>query len=261
MNTVRKAAAQTGLVVGLPIILVALWAVATRNSTNFFVTTPGELWTTFIDTWIGDRFTTDVMPSLTRFSIGVVLAIALGVGLGTPIGLSRSLRRLTEPLFEFFRALPPPVLVPVLMLLVGVNDSMKVLVIVSGAVWPVLLNTVEGVRAVDPVLRDTAKTYGIGGVARLRHVVLPSASPQIFVGVRQSLSIGLILMVISEMFASSEGLGLTIVTFQRTFAVPEMWSGVLMLGLTGFGVSVVFQLCERRALRWYHGQRKAHHGR
>jgi ABC-type nitrate/sulfonate/bicarbonate transport system permease component len=261
MAPVRRALVQVGYIAGLPAVLVVLWGLATQNSTNFFVTTPSELWTTFVDTWIGDRFAADVLPSLARFAIGAGLAIALGVGLGIPIGLLRWLRRLTEPLFEFFRAMPPPVLVPVLMLLIGVNDAMKIVVIVSGAIWPVLLNTVEGVRAVDPVLRDTARTYGIGGLAQIRHVVLPSASPQIFAGIRQSLSIALILMVISEMFASSEGIGLTIVTFQRTFAVPEMWSGVLMLGLIGFVVSVVFQISERRVLRWYHGQRKVHHGR
>ena len=92
-------------------------------------------------------------------------------------------------------------------------------------------------------------------------MVLPAAAPQIFTGVRQSLSVGLILMVISEMFASSSGLGFTIVTFQRTFAVPEMWSGVLLLGLLGLLVSVGFQVVERRVLHWYHGQREVQHGR
>jgi ABC-type nitrate/sulfonate/bicarbonate transport system permease component len=261
MSTLKNALVQVGYVVVLPALLVLAWWLATRDTTNFYVTTPGELWTTFLDTWFGGTFTASVLPSVMRFVIGTGVAIVLGIALGVPIGQMRWLRRYTEPLFEFFRAIPPPVLVPVLMLLVGVNDSMKLLVIVSGAIWPVLLNTVEGVRALDPVLGDTSRTYGISGVARLRYVVLPAAAPQIVTGIRQSLSIGLILMVISEMFASSSGLGFTIVTFQRTFAVPEMWSGVLLLGLIGFAVSLVFQFCERRVLRWYHGQREAQHGR
>jgi ABC-type nitrate/sulfonate/bicarbonate transport system permease component len=94
------------------------------------------------------------------------------------------------------------------------------------------------------------------GWARVRYLVLPSAGPQIIAGIRQCLSIGLILMVISEMFASSSGLGFTIVQFQRSFAVPEMWSGIVILGLIGVAMSFIFQFTERRILRWYHGLRE-----
>jgi ABC-type nitrate/sulfonate/bicarbonate transport system permease component len=130
-------------------------------------------------------------------------------------------------------------------------------VIVFGCVWPVLLNTVEGVRATDGVLSDTSRAYGITGAARLRHLLLPAASPQIFAGLRQALSIAIILMVISEMFAASNGLGFAIVQFQRSFAIPEMWSGIILLGLLGFLLSELFRLAERRALAWYHGLRDA----
>jgi ABC-type nitrate/sulfonate/bicarbonate transport system permease component len=111
------------------------------------------------------------------------------------------------------------------MLFAGIGDTMKVLVIVSGCMWPILINTAEGVRAVDEVLSDTCRSYRITEPSRLRHLVLRSASPQIVTGMRQSLSIAIILMVISEMFAASNGIGFTIVQFQRSFAIPEMWSG------------------------------------
>jgi ABC-type nitrate/sulfonate/bicarbonate transport system permease component len=184
-----------------------------------------------------------------------------GILIGVFVGRVWWLRSLTEPVFEFFRALPPPVLVPILMVLIGANDQMKVAVIVSGAIWPVLLNTVEGVRNVDPTLRDTCDTYGIHRLAQYRYLVLPSAGPQIMAGVRQALSIGLILMVISEMFASSSGIGFTIVQFQRSFAVPAMWSGIVLLGLIGVLMSLLFQFTERRVLAWYHGQREVQRGR
>jgi ABC-type nitrate/sulfonate/bicarbonate transport system permease component len=119
---------------------------------------------------------------------------------------------------------------------------------------------VEGARAVDEVLDDTSRSYGITGWARIRHMVLPAASPQIVAGMRQSLSISIILMVISEMFASSSGLGFTVVQFQRSFALPEMWSGIIVLGLIGFALSLVFQVFESRALRWYHGLRRSEVG-
>ena len=242
--------------VTLPAVLILTWWAATLGTTSFYVPTPSILATAFADTWFGDRIATDVLPSLGRLLIGVLCAIILGIVAGLLIGSLKWLRSLTEPVLEFFRAVPPPVLVPVLMLLMGITDSMKIVVIISGCIWPVLLNTIEGVRAIDSVLSDSSRTYGVTGAARIRYLVLPSAAPQIMAGVRQCLSIGLILMVVSEMFASSSGLGFTIVQFQRSFAVPEMWSGIVILGLIGVGLSLIFQFTERRFLRWYHGLRE-----
>ncbi|MCU1419061.1 MAG: nitrate transporter permease [Mycetocola sp.] len=237
----------------LPLLLVALWWVLTLGSSNFFVPKPPQLVETFWEVWVGERFFTDFLPSIGRLFLGLTAAIVLGVSLGVLIGCFRWLRSFTEPLLEFFRAIPPPVLVPLFMLIIGINDQMKVAVIVSGAIWPVLLNTVEGVRAVDAVLSDTCQTYRIRGLARLRCLVVPGASPQIMTGIRQCLSIGLILMVISEMFGSSSGLGFTIILFERAFAIPEMWSGIAVLGLIGVALSVISQAVERRILRWYAG--------
>jgi ABC-type nitrate/sulfonate/bicarbonate transport system permease component len=239
--------------VGLPVLLVAMWWGLTLGPTNFYVPTPQKLGETFFKVWGGERFVTDFLPSVTRLFIGLVATIVLGAVLGVLIGSFRWLRSLTEPVLEFFRAIPPPVLVPLFMLLMGPTDQMRIVVIVSGAIWPVLLNTVEGVRAVDDVLANTSRTYRINGFARLRYLVLPAASPQIMTGIRQSLSIGLILMVISEMFGASSGLGFTIVLFQRGFAIPEMWSGIVVLGLIGITLSLISKAVEGKVLRWYRG--------
>lgn len=238
---------------GLPALLVLIWWIATLVTTNFFVPTPENLIVTFFETWFGPRMWIDVLPSIGRFAAGVAIAIVAGMVLGILIGLNRRLRYYTEPMFEFFRALPPPVLIPVLMLFIGATDGMKIVVIALGAIWPVLLNTVEGVRAADPVQTETSRSYGIHGWNRVRYQVLPGATPQILTGVRQALPIGLILMVISEMFAPTTGLGFSIIQFQRRFAIPEMWSGILVLGLIGFGVAMLFRVVERRILRWYYG--------
>lgn len=238
---------------GLPVALVALLWVYAAGADNFAVPTPDVIASTFLDEWLGQRLVDDVLPSLVRFVIGVGLAVLLGIALGLAIGTSPVLRALTEPVFELFRALPPPVLIPVFMLFLGANDTMKVAIIVVGCIWPVLLNTIEGVRSIDPVQTETSRSFGVTGFRRIQYQVLPSAAPAIFAGVRQCLSIGLILMVISEMFASSAGLGFTIIQFQRTFAIPQMWSGILVLGLIGVAVSLVFQFVQRRVLGWYLG--------
>ncbi|MDQ1034966.1 ABC-type nitrate/sulfonate/bicarbonate transport system permease component [Streptomyces sp. V3I8] len=245
------------LVVALPAVLVVAWWSASNDSTDVYWPPLRTILTTFPDVWTGERLRGDILPSLVRLTAGYACAAVAGVALGTVIGSYRRVRAVCEPVLEFLRAVPPPVLVPVIMLFAGIGDTMKIVVIASGCVWPVLLNTVEGVRAVDSVMSETARSYGITGVARLRHLVLPAASPQIFAGLRQALSVGIILMVISEMFAASNGLGFTVVQFQRGFAIPEMWTGILLLGLLGFVLSVLFRLAERRALGWYHGLRDA----
>ncbi|MEU9283426.1 ABC transporter permease [Streptomyces sp. NPDC048275] len=242
-------------VIAVPALLVTGWWLASDGSTDIYWPPLRTILKTFPDVWTGERLRADVLPSVTRLLAGYLSAAVVGVALGTVIGSYRRVRAVCEPVLEFLRAVPPPVLIPVIMLFAGIGDTMKIAVIASGCVWPILLNTVEGVRAVDSVMAETARSYGITGVARLRTVVLPSASPQIFAGLRQALSIGIILMVISEMFAASNGLGFTIVQFQRGFAIPDMWTGILVLGLLGFLLSVVFQLVERRVLGWYHGLR------
>jgi ABC-type nitrate/sulfonate/bicarbonate transport system permease component len=250
-----RAARRVAEILLLPTLLVLLWWWYSARTQSFFLPTPGSVVTRFRSVWFGQRALDDLLPSVVRLLTGYGLAAALGVGLGLPIGASRRLRSVVEPVLEFFRAIPPPVLVPVLILFAGLTDTMKILVIISGCVWPVLLNTVEGVRSVDPVLLDTARVFGIHGRAWLRHLVLRAASPHIMAGLRQALSIAIILMVISEMFASSNGLGFAIVQFQRSFDIPEMWAGILVLGLLGVLLSALFRLVERRVLRWYTGQR------
>jgi ABC-type nitrate/sulfonate/bicarbonate transport system permease component len=241
----------------LPAALFALWWYATEHSTNYYVPPLRSIIDRFRPVWTAARLRSDVLPSVLRLVVGYLLASLIAVGVGILVGTNPRLRMASEPALEFLRAIPPPVLVPVIMLFSGIGNTMKVLVIASGCLWPVLLNTVAGVRAVDEVLSDTCRSYGITGRARLWHLVLPSAGPQIVTGMRQALSIGIILMVISEMFAASNGLGFTIIGFQRSFAITDMWTGILLLGLLGLAASLVFSVAERTALTWYNGLRDA----
>lgn len=243
--------------VGLPGVLFGLWWLLSAGSTDIYLPPLSRILTAFGEVWFSQRILDDVLPSLGRLAVGFALAALLGIGLGVLIGLSRAVRLTVEPVLEFFRAIPPPVLVPILMLFAGIEDTMKITVIAAGAVWPILLNTVEGVRGIDEVLRDTARLYRLRGVRALWHLVLRSASPRIFTGLRQALSIAVILMVVSEMFAATNGVGFTIISFQRGFAIPEMWSGIILLGLLGVALSLLFRVAERRALSWYFGLRRA----
>ncbi|WP_432906642.1 ABC transporter permease [Micromonospora matsumotoense] len=241
---------------GLPMLLLVVWALVATRATSRFFPDPVTIADAFVDTWVGPAFVEDVLPSLARLGLGAAASIVVGIAAGTVIGLTPWLRELLEPLLEFLRAVPPPVLIPVMMILLGITDTMKVVVIVSGAVWPILLNTIEGVRSTDSVMTETARSFRVTWWERLWFLVLPAASPRIMAGVRQALSVALILMVISEMFASSSGLGYRIAYFQRNYLIAEMWSGILLLGLVGVFLAVAFGLVERRVLRWYHGIRE-----
>jgi ABC-type nitrate/sulfonate/bicarbonate transport system permease component len=250
---------QLALGLTLPVLLLALAWILLADSKNFYAPPLGKILAAFGPTW-APRWASDVLPSIARLLVGYAAAVILGVGLGIALGVRPRLRAVFEPALELFRAIPPPALVPALKLLFGMGPAMKVLVIVSGAVWPILLNTIEGVRAIDEVLADTCRCYGITGVRRLRVLVLRAASPQIVTGMRQALSIAIILMVISDMFVSSSGLGFAIVDFQRGFSIPEMWSGILLLGGLGVALSLVFRGFDALALRWYHGLRRPQRG-
>jgi ABC-type nitrate/sulfonate/bicarbonate transport system permease component len=258
--TLRWAVAG-GLAVALPVVLVIVWWYASASSLNPYYPPLKNIYEAFGPTWLHGRVVHDILPSLARLAVGWGLAVLLGVALGVPVGSSRRVRAFCEPVLEFLRAIPPPILVPVFILVTGIGNTMKILVIVSGCVWPVLLNTVEGVRATDEVLADTCRSYGITGPARLWHLVIRSASPQIVTGMRQALSIGIILMVISEMTAASNGLGFTVVQFQRSFELTAMWTGIVVLGVLGVLLAGLMRLFERYALRWYFGVRQSQRDR
>jgi ABC-type nitrate/sulfonate/bicarbonate transport system permease component len=244
------------LTLGLPVVLLAVWWVASAGSTSFFWPPLATIAKTFPETWTLDPLLHDVLPSVSRLIAGYLIALVVGVALGIAIGSYRTLRAICEPGMEFLRAVPPPVLVPVIALFAGYTGSTsKVITIALGCLWPVLLNTVEGVRALDEVLLETARSYRLG-----RRVVLRGASPQIATGARQALSIGVILMVISELFGANRGLGAAIVQFQRGFQIPQMWTGIILLGLLGVVLSGVFRLIEHRSLAWYRGLRQSERG-
>ena len=260
MSAVRIAA-RLGYLLGLPFLLLGTWWLVTEHSTSFFWPPLSGILKVLPETWFGDRLQADVLPSTARLLSGYLIALVVAVAAGVAIGLSRTLRALTEPTLEFFRAIPPPVLVPVIALFAGYTGSTsKVVTIALGCVWPILLNTVEGVRGLDEVYLDTARCYQFRRRSRLLHVVLRGASPQIVAGARQALSIGVILMVISELFGAERGLGASIVQFQRSFAIPQMWTGIIVLGLLGLVLSLLFRFVEHGVLAWYRGLRNADRG-
>lgn len=251
----RRNLIGTGLEIAVPIAVIAVLWVWSSRSDSFFFPALSEILETFSETWLFERWGSDVVPSLIRLGAGFGIAVVVAVVVGIPLGMSATARRAASPIVEFLRAIPPPALIPFAIVVIGVGDNMKIFIIAFVCIWPVLLNTIDGITGIDPTMLDTAKVYSMRGRDKLRRLIIPAASPQIFAGMRTAVSLSLILMVISEMVASTNGIGFFVLQAQRSFAIPEMWSGIVLLGLLGYILNAIFVLVERRVLAWHRGAR------
>ena len=194
-----------------------------------------------------------IFVSMKRAAVGYFLAAAVFIPLGILMGLSQRVYRWFEIVVEMLRPVPPPVVIPVALLFFGLGDEMKIFVIFFSCAWPILLNTLDGVRGLDWVLLNTARTFGLTRRKIIWQVILPACSPQIVTGLRVSLPIMLILVVISEMVGSTDGIGYFVLDAQRRFKVAQMYAGMLALALLGYTLNQLFNRIVRWLLPWQRG--------
>ncbi|MFC0116308.1 ABC transporter permease [Kibdelosporangium aridum] len=246
MNLLRSFARNWAFFIGI----VVVWQLVTAAVRSPFFPTPATIADHLGRLLLTDAVVHDILPSVGRILGGWLIAVAIGVTLGTALGLTKTGMAYVGSLFAFFRAIPPPALIPVFMILFGIDTTMKLATIVFGALWPVLLNTVDGVRSVDPVKTDIARAFRISPHLRLFMIVIPAALPKIFAGLRISLSIALLLMVVSEMVGVTNGIGYQLRYAQDQFSFPDMWAWVVLLGALGYVFNTLLLVLERRALHW-----------
>jgi ABC-type nitrate/sulfonate/bicarbonate transport system permease component len=243
-------------VLGIAVVLLALlgWEVLARVRASVYIPPVTTIAVTFVHEWFSPQFRDQALPSLYRMLSGYLIASVLGVTIGVLIGAYRPLYRTVDPFLQFLRAIPPSAIIPVGILLIGIGDAMKIVVICFGAFWPILVNAADGARNVPAERLDTARIFGVSPAGQLLRVTFPSALPGIFAGLRTGLSIAFIMIVVSEMIGSTNGLGYYILQAQRTFAIPEMYGGIVLLAILGYTLNVGFIAIERRVLAWHHGQ-------
>lgn len=244
----------------LPLLLVVVWWVTSADSTSFYFPPLSLIADRFQDIWLFDKVPTEIFPSFGRLLVGFGVAVVAGVLLGLLLGTVGWLEKSVRPIIEFLRATPGVAILPIMMLLLGLGTAMKIAVIAMVSTWPVLLNTIDGVRSVEPVLKDVASSYRLTLADRLRCIVLPTAAPQIFAGARTSLAIGVVAMVITEMVGTPGGIGHFILQSQREFDIVAMWTGIIALGILGYLLNKLFGLVENRVLRWHKGMIAHHEG-
>ena len=236
-------------------LVLVLWWVLSANSTNTFFPPLKDILTQLWDLWVVGDARSQLWSSLEHFAIGYTLAGVLGVLAGALLWKFARVGEAVSPVLYFVYVIPTAALLPAIMAIMGIGASMQVTIIVLAAIWPTLLNTLDGMRATDPVKLDTAAALHLSGTRTVWTVVLPGAMPQIMAGLRHSLQISVIMMVVSELVASQSGIGFFILEAQQRFAITDMWTGIIVLALIGSVLTFLFILVERVVLAWYLGAR------
>jgi sulfonate transport system permease protein len=231
------------------------WWVWSADSQSLYFPPLREILGRLYDLWIVGDAKGQLAPSLEHFALGYLIAGAAGIGVGALLWSLWFLQEAVSPFLYFLYVLPAPVLIPAVMTIFGIGFAMKVVIIAFAAVWPTLLNTMDGMRGVDPIQLDTAHVLGISGLTVVWRVVLPAALPQIVAGLRNSLQVAVVLMVVSEMVASTSGIGYFILYAQQSFAIVDMWTGIIVLAVIGSAMNLLFVVLENRILHWHYRAR------
>lgn len=252
MNVVMDRTKSVLEQIWLPVLLVIIWFVASASSTNPFLPPLSRIWESFIIELQSGGLAANFIASMRNIAAGLFLGVLVGVVLGMVIGKSRVLRAIFNPYLQFARSVPQVALVPIIIGALGITALPKIWAIGFACIWPVLLNTVDGVRAIDPGVRDLVRSYRINRKLELFKVVIPAAMPQMMAGIRIALSVAVVVMVVSEIYGATEGLGYFINYSKGLFQPQSTWMGTLLVGLIGYLLSVLFLFIEKRALHWYH---------
>ncbi|MEH1031480.1 ABC transporter permease [Micromonospora profundi] len=191
-----------------------------------------------------------VGASLTRSLAGLGLAVLTAIPLGLLIGWYRPLAELLSPLLEVFRNTAALALLPVFVLILGLGETSKIALVLYACSWPILLNTIAGVKGVDPLLIRSARSMGLNHLRLFQKVILPAAVPTIFTGIRLAGAYSILVLVAAEMVGAKAGLGYLINYAQYNFAIPDMYSGIITISAIGLVVNQLLVALERRFSTW-----------
>jgi ABC-type nitrate/sulfonate/bicarbonate transport system permease component len=193
----------------------------------------------------------EMLGSLFHMLQGFVVGSAIGIVAGVLLGAFRRVFKTLEPTLELLRVIPLPALIPPALLLLGLGGGMKVVIVALATFWPVLINTLHGVRSVDQALVETARTFRIPTRNFVLTIMVPAALPLVCAGLRIALAFALITTVVVEMIAGGSGIGLYIMTMQQAARMPEVYAALVLLSLTGYGLNRLLLALERRLIPWH----------
>lgn len=241
------------------VLLLVVWEIVGRRSKSVFFPPISVVWSQFLDDWLSTspatlflshHFWGTVPVTLSRLVRGWAIAVVAGIAIGIVLGRSSVIRTMYSPVIRFVMSVPNAALLPIALQFFGLGGDMNIFLIAFGTVWLIAINTADGVGGVNEDWMKTARSLRLPKRTLYTRVIIPAASPHIFAGLRVSIGFALILMIVGEFYATTEGLGYEIARYQQTFRYSQMWSAFLLIALIGIAINLSFDAVERRSLRW-----------
>ena len=236
----------------LVLALLALWEATARFGIVQSVNWPP--FSTVIATLVAGLGDGELLPvilsTLWRMSRGYAIGCAVGVPLGFAIALYRPVRLTLQPMIELLRPIPIPAIIPPLIFLLGLDDRLRLFAIAFATFFPVVLNTTAGVRSVEPIYTQVARTFGVTRWGTLRRVIFPASLPFVLAGLRTSLGLAFVVTVIAEMIVGQEGVGYYLITMEFAMRAAEMYAGIIVVTCIAYLLNRGFVAWEARAIRW-----------
>lgn len=234
------------------ILLLLLWEIAPRiglvDRTFFppFSKIVEGLWGLIVSGDLYAHFKASMVRSLSGFGLAIFIAIPLGI----IIGWYPWAKELLNPILELFRNTAALALLPVFILLLGIGETSKISIVLFACVFPILLNTIDAVGNVDPLLIRSAKSLGLSSYQLFSKVIIPASIPTIFTGIRMSGSASILVLIAAEMVGAKEGLGYLISYTQMNFQIPEMYAGIITISILGFILNYLLVSIEKKLSKW-----------
>jgi len=236
----------------LPILLVAVWqgAFILGYIKPILLPPPTQVALAFVDMTLSGALQHHLAASLQRVLVGFAIAASFGLVLGIGIGLSRTLNRLTDLFLQLVKPIPPIAWIPLSILWFGIDESSKIFIIFLGAFFPVLVNTIDGVRQTDPRFVELARVLEVGRTRFIAQVVLPGALPAIMTGMRVGLMVAWMCVVAAELIAASSGVGFLIMDARLMSQTDQVLVGMITIGVMGKLLDMLLKQLEIRLITW-----------
>lgn len=236
----------------VPVTIIILWSFLTFLNfvPSYILPTPYDVLTSFFELLVSGELFIDMVSTIIRITVGFLIAAAVAIPIGIGIGWSKEIEALLNSVIQILRPIPPLAWIPFALLWFGLGLQSEVFIIFIGAFFPILLNTIDGVKGVEKVFIEAAYTLGASERQLLSNVVLPASLPGIFTGLRIGIGIGFMSSIAAEMIAAKSGLGYLIMKAMRLIDTGDVIVGMLTIGVIGFVINLLFKKAEDRYILW-----------
>ncbi len=254
--TLKNRAIRVLIGAWLPLLIIWVWWTWSANANDPFFPPLSVIWEDFRYLWVFDNVPTHLVPTLRNIFLGLAIGASAGVVIGAHLALSGYATRAAMPIIHFLRSIPPIALVPIFIVFFGIETEMRVALISFVTLFPVMLATMQAVRSTDETLVDTTRAFRFSAFRTLWQVRLRAGLPQLFASLQLAVQIAFLVAIAAEILGAGLGLGAFTKLAQDSFQVVDMWTGVVLMGLVGYGLFLALEIVEHIALRWYYGARR-----